>query len=531
MLPQPSLQALLDSNIAPSPSEAVLIEEALTRLIEEVNTRRTRLRAVEHEIHRHQAVLSPVRRLPPELVGEVFLLLTPTAPNHEERDKLLELTTVCNLWRKAALLTHRLWNGLSIDASIPSGAYDKILFWFKRAGSLPKSLHYKAGSHPCRCGDEYATECCATRPLLIRLLSEGPQLACLDFNLTSLTCLGNAIHSISTHNHVTSIEKRPWDNIQTLRLRFGTSEYRQNWHDPPDMERSILSQLPPVQSFHIELPSSRSALTHTENSRTMTLSSTTEFVRRLVAFTIKWDHAGGRLFDILRNCVNVEDLTIDLGQIPLVNDHRPDRRSLSTTPVLIPKATTLRLRHSSTDILEHLQTPSLTHLDLGLNGDVKEREQCIDVVSDFLLRSGVMNNIRYLRMHYVPVYSVDLRGLFSSLKGLEHLTLDNVDFEGLLFTPPAGTDLPSLRTLDMINIPRHYNIALDLFLLQLRKDHLSCNVTVVYAQSPTTLITEDQWYQSSFSRLLQTRGTPPRIILRVFPTRAMPSSYEDCDSD
>ncbi|KAF6741089.1 hypothetical protein DFP72DRAFT_863187 [Ephemerocybe angulata] len=475
----PNLSSLLDSNAAPTSAEVVLVEEALVRLTNELNIRRTRLHATECEIHRYQAILSPVRRLPPELLGEILLLLTPPIPNHEERSRLLELATVCTLWREASLLTHRLWNGLAINGSTPESAYDRVLLWFQRSGSLPRSLHFEADPRPCGCEEEYPTECVATRPLLIRLLSEGPRLAHFDFNLTSLTCLGNAIDSIKAYSNAATTENRPWDNIQILRLCFNTSEYKQQWHDPTDREKSILSHLPHVQSFHLELPPLQSTMSYSDNSRTMTLSSITEFVSHLTVFTIRWDCAGNKLFDILRNCANVEALTIDLSHTQPNNDHYHDRRlALSNPPVVLPKVTTLRLRRSSTDILEHLQTPSLVQLDLGLNGDVKEREQCIGVVSCFLLRSGVVKSVRYLRVHAAPVHSVDLRTLLCSLRGLEHLALDNVDFDGLLFAPPTGAALPSLTTIELINIPRHYNVSLDLFLLQLKEDHLSCCCTV-----------------------------------------------------
>ncbi|KAJ6601628.1 hypothetical protein B0H10DRAFT_1635884, partial [Mycena sp. CBHHK59/15] len=61
------------------------------------------------EIARYTQVLSPVRRLPPEIIGEIFLYFTPKLWKPELPWKLGH---ICRRWRMIALSLHQLWSVL-----------------------------------------------------------------------------------------------------------------------------------------------------------------------------------------------------------------------------------------------------------------------------------------------------------------------------------------------------------------------------------------------------------------------------------
>lgn len=79
----------------------------------------------------YRKVLSPVRRIPPELVADIFIqscpetsILPPSADNAN-----LRLSQICSGWRKVALGTPRLWPNVTIHwkPAIPWPIFRNIL--------------------------------------------------------------------------------------------------------------------------------------------------------------------------------------------------------------------------------------------------------------------------------------------------------------------------------------------------------------------------------------------------------------------
>ncbi|KAJ7154880.1 hypothetical protein C8R43DRAFT_857362, partial [Mycena crocata] len=62
-------------------------------------------------ISAYKALVSPVRRRPPDIVQEIFLACLPTRHNAvmSTRDAPLLLAHICSAWRVLALATPALW--------------------------------------------------------------------------------------------------------------------------------------------------------------------------------------------------------------------------------------------------------------------------------------------------------------------------------------------------------------------------------------------------------------------------------------
>ncbi|KAF6743813.1 hypothetical protein DFP72DRAFT_110786 [Ephemerocybe angulata] len=99
----------------------------------------------------HSALLSPARRLPDDLLREIFLNCLP--PNHNATfspaDSPVLLTHVSHRWRDAAFSTPRLWSTLHIpllsrllDYSSNANRMSTIKEWMARSGSVPLSLSF-----------------------------------------------------------------------------------------------------------------------------------------------------------------------------------------------------------------------------------------------------------------------------------------------------------------------------------------------------------------------------------------------------
>ncbi|KAJ7663990.1 hypothetical protein DFH06DRAFT_337725 [Mycena polygramma] len=138
VVPGTRYHTLLTSNQAPEESHLPFIRSAisksdapLARLDDEISKLRDTLKGLEEartslSSHRTQnkAILSAMRRMPPEMLGEIFLWTLPSSP---DASALLGsnmgaspwvLTMVSSSWRAVALADPSLWSRISIDYSI-----------------------------------------------------------------------------------------------------------------------------------------------------------------------------------------------------------------------------------------------------------------------------------------------------------------------------------------------------------------------------------------------------------------------------
>ncbi|KAJ7253494.1 hypothetical protein C8J57DRAFT_1348246, partial [Mycena rebaudengoi] len=111
--------------------------------LDELVRQRDQLNAFVDE---HLALVSPVRRLPPDIVQEIFIACLPedrNAPIDTNTAPLL-LCRICRAWRHVTLSTPRLWASLHI--AIPEldttllRLNDLIKVWIRRSGVLPLSI-------------------------------------------------------------------------------------------------------------------------------------------------------------------------------------------------------------------------------------------------------------------------------------------------------------------------------------------------------------------------------------------------------
>ncbi|KIJ61868.1 hypothetical protein HYDPIDRAFT_30936 [Hydnomerulius pinastri MD-312] len=92
----------------------------------------------------HQALTSPARRLPPEVLGEIFYRCLPRTPYITPRDVEcpMVLTKVCHYWRAVAMSTPRLWSSVTIHLQ----RVTKVEFrpgydaWLAKAKSVPLAV-------------------------------------------------------------------------------------------------------------------------------------------------------------------------------------------------------------------------------------------------------------------------------------------------------------------------------------------------------------------------------------------------------
>ncbi|TEB40183.1 hypothetical protein FA13DRAFT_1618671, partial [Coprinellus micaceus] len=109
-----ALSQLATTNDAPSTQDAAFLREVVDGLDVEADEIRTQLQALEEKlqvVERNRKffkpMLSPVRRVPLEILGDIFALIVEMDPFLN--DALATLCLVCKSWRRAALGMPKLW--------------------------------------------------------------------------------------------------------------------------------------------------------------------------------------------------------------------------------------------------------------------------------------------------------------------------------------------------------------------------------------------------------------------------------------
>ncbi|KAF5316771.1 hypothetical protein D9619_006711 [Psilocybe cf. subviscida] len=77
-------------------------------------------RALFRKVDAHRALMAPIRRVPVDIIQNIFLLCLPTQhnPTMSRRDSPMLLTQVCSNWRHIAHSTPLLWSAIHI--AVPS---------------------------------------------------------------------------------------------------------------------------------------------------------------------------------------------------------------------------------------------------------------------------------------------------------------------------------------------------------------------------------------------------------------------------
>ncbi len=104
------------SNDSPTDEECMRVREAIAAAVTRQNGKLVAnakyAQSLEEYIQVHRAILSPIRRLPPESLSEIFMKYLEESFDPFHNRPPWELAHVCQRWRQAALGTAQLWRHL-----------------------------------------------------------------------------------------------------------------------------------------------------------------------------------------------------------------------------------------------------------------------------------------------------------------------------------------------------------------------------------------------------------------------------------
>ena len=149
----------LGAHLVPSSIEANIIREDIShaeedlRLVErEISVQETVLNKlscrrdeISTSIENHKALLSPVRRLPDEILAQIFMHCF-QHPDYiaitDSRRVPLSLAKISSHWRAIALSTQALWSFIYVylKESTVQGCLASVTFWLEKSGTHPLSV-------------------------------------------------------------------------------------------------------------------------------------------------------------------------------------------------------------------------------------------------------------------------------------------------------------------------------------------------------------------------------------------------------
>ncbi|KAF6745479.1 hypothetical protein DFP72DRAFT_1176262 [Ephemerocybe angulata] len=451
---------VLSSNDAPDAAEVQALKEEKIALKSIARKLRLQLEEIEARLNKCEGALSAIRRVPNEIMGEIFAfsLETPSPLNKAGREELVNFGLVCQTWRDATLLTHRLWSSVAVFLHHLPGSYDQLSTWLGRAATVPKSLcvHSPSGT---------STDNGPSIAILHELLTCGPALDHLSLEFATTSDLEQLVHSLYLQN--SDVPSRPWDNLRSLAIIVGGDSIEDVWFFNTEGDsKSIFSYLPRVTSFSLRLPDDKDPSESTSGRLKLGVPPT--FLEHLTSFEFTCDWEGPHILTMLQHCSKLEHLVVDMVNESLYLDEEETARQPFPWGIVFPKLQTLRLKRHQANIclLDHLITPALAALDIEMDGNEFTKSTWagaellpVDSIRELVeTRSKCQDTLHSLRLHSFIANLNDLLDIIACMPSLTWLTLDNVRFSTpqnySMFWGSVTMDesLPLVRNLEVLQI-------------------------------------------------------------------------------
>lgn len=495
----PSYHSLTTTNAVPTSHEATVVQQQVEdlerqhrQLSELLAHTQSRIQEVTNQLGLLKPVLSSIRRLPLEILGEIFLRVIPTSkmrPSSYQK-ALTKLTLVCKSWRDAAYLTPRLWCNLWVRADAPSLSFEYLKAWTSRAGRIPKNLEislsncggvsWKESSSTRRGGINTdlcaGTHCLFANRAFAKLLKQTPGVwNAVTLKPPTSNCLRKFVSMMERTGP--TVDTAAWNYIQSFTLL--ASEWRR-WLAQEGLDHRLLSNLSfiptSITSLHLSLPDVGGKGVWDQD-----LHIPPAVLERLTSLELQFQaheiESTLHLFSALGHCQSVHTLKIDFSNALVLWDEALEE--FEQNGLVLPKLECLhfrQLRGESMWSLHLLKMPILREMSLsfGLDGTIGDPEwqttafsvspeEEVEEVNDiYPLARFIRGNrdsasqLQSLFLKGLKFYDGALFDILHGLDSLAHLRLDwtqtfgdCTDFLDLMDGEPPC--VPKLKTLEILN--------------------------------------------------------------------------------
>ncbi|KAF5309626.1 hypothetical protein D9611_013974 [Ephemerocybe angulata] len=403
---------LLSTNDPPSAAEEAKIREEMAAIQQDAD-----LPEIQNQLATYRSVVSPVRRLPSEIIGNFLDLAARGHDGHIEKARVASFCLVSKAWRDSAIATLSLWRDVCIDRDKP--LCKKVVEWLGRSGALTKTLRVELrdrGQQLC-CGkhsrnyeaadnnpdededneaeleeeddededsdwsdddsededdEETPRECIIAKTRLAKLLVDGPQFNTLVLTVSSTWCLRELLRSIRTRARAKGVS---WPGIPSLALRMVPNVG--HWAETQDPSASLFKYLPSgsLSSLGLDLVLTDELMMSLLNLYRFNIPSST--LNSLTSLKIKTEWDGPQIARLLPHCERLEHLYLEYACPSKFGAYRwtaaHDFHTEANLPARIhlPKLRTLQVdgipEMTVGTILHFIRAPALVNLGFQIN--------------------------------------------------------------------------------------------------------------------------------------------------------------------
>lgn len=395
------LSQLISTNDPPSSNELMYIREQIDAIEREVGSVDRELQLLERKVaslrsHRselqnrldeYRTVLSPCRRIPVEILGEIFAYLAPGECGNRA-GTVANLCRVCKTWRYAALLLSSIWHEVAVvlHPDVPF-SHESIALWLSRSGTLPKALYlhglagrmvpgrpprYRDQTRQCRDGGD----CAFGAPGITTLLKTGPILDTLSINTDRPHCFETFAKSIKASS------EEEWSSLKSLRvLCISAVNWAGCWEN---LSPATFLFIPSTTvSLELHLPSTRALGDNRVDAYSLEINVPPAVLGRLTSLQLRCDWTIDFVFKLLQHCTEVRTVNIDFDN---GEDNWIDRDFMllvHESGISLPKAEVVTLHRVTVPVLDdlrHLQLPSLLKLSISFGDEEWVSTEGVDLI-------------------------------------------------------------------------------------------------------------------------------------------------------
>ncbi|KAJ7767111.1 hypothetical protein B0H16DRAFT_1520877 [Mycena metata] len=151
-VPSESQTAEIEAAIALAGQNITAVDAEMEGLQKALEDHSARRRELEEFSLKHQAALSAIRKLPAEVLGEIFSWCRDADYDGELRfDPKWIVTRVCRTWRAAAVSTPRMWDEIQVGSALYTSEACLVLLLSQQiqwSGQLPLSVKWSGPYNP-----------------------------------------------------------------------------------------------------------------------------------------------------------------------------------------------------------------------------------------------------------------------------------------------------------------------------------------------------------------------------------------------
>ena len=150
------MRSQYSKTIASIETDISKLDDEMSRLQMVMDQLAAEHQSLEKSLEQHRAVMAPIRRIPLEVLSGIFIFCADSSSsdsgsNFYVTQAPMQLTFVCNKWRRLAISMSQLWSSISLHGGDSSGRgmvyypersirTDMLSTWLLRSGSSPLTL-------------------------------------------------------------------------------------------------------------------------------------------------------------------------------------------------------------------------------------------------------------------------------------------------------------------------------------------------------------------------------------------------------